>query len=84
MSHRRMLVVTKLLSRNVQNCPPAKEDPRLKDLKKWQTLFQKPDGVPVYLKRGLSDRLLFGFVVIGTVAGLGNSFWYLYEEVIKP
>lgn len=81
---RKMLVATKTLSRNIHRTRPLNEDARLKDLKKWQEHFQKPDGVPVYLKRGLSDRLIFGFVVICTFAGLGNSFKYLYEESIKP
>lgn len=84
MSLRKALMATKPLSRNIHCSRPLNEDPRLKELKKWQEIFQKPDGVPVYLKRGLTDRLLLGFIVIGTVAGLGNSFKYLYEEIIKP
>lgn len=84
MSLRKVLMATKPLSRSIHCSRPLKDDARLKDLKKWQEIFQKPDGVPVYLKRGLTDRLLVGFVVIGTVVGLGNSFQYLYEEIIKP
>lgn len=78
------MTATKPLSRNISRSQPLNDDPRLKDIKKWQAFFQKPDGVPVYLKRGLSDRLLVGFITIGTIIGLGNSFKYLYEEVIKP
>jgi len=78
------LGATKPLSRSIHISKPLCEDARLKDLKKWQTLFQTPDGVPVYLKRGMTDRLLVGFIVIGTFIGLGNSFKFLYEEVIKP
>jgi len=84
MSLRKVLMVTKPLTRNIHRSRPLQDDPRLKDLKKWQELFQTPDDVPLYLKRGLSDRILFGFIVIGTVAGLGNSLKYLYDEIIKP
>lgn len=84
MSLRKILMATKPMSRNIHCSQALKEDARLADLKKWQEHFQKPDGVPVYLKRGMSDRLLLGFVVIGTTIGLGNSFHYLYEEIIKP
>lgn len=85
MSLRNALVTaTKPLSRNIHRSRPLNEDARLKELKKWQDLFQKPDGVPVYLKRGLTDRLLVGGIAILTLVGLGNSFKFLYEEVIKP
>jgi hypothetical protein len=79
-----VLIATKPLSRNIHCSRPLNNDPRLKELKKWQEFFQREDGVPVYLKRGMSDRLLFGFIVIGTAASLGNSLKFLYEEVIKP
>lgn len=84
MSLRKVLVVTKPLTRNIHRSRPLQDDPRLKELKKWQEFFQTPDDVPVYLKRGLSDRILFGFIVIGTFVGLGNSLNFLYEEIIKP
>lgn len=85
MSIRKILVATKPLSRSIHGSKPLLgEDARLKDLKEWQKFFQQPDGVPVYLKRGMTDRLLVGFIIIGTCVGLGNSFKYLYEEVIKP
>lgn len=84
MSLHKVLAVTKPLSRKIHYSQPLRADPRLKELKEWQDFFQKPDGVPVYLKRGLTDRLLFSTVVIGVIVGLGNSFKYLYEEIIKP
>lgn len=84
MSLQKILAVTKPLSRNIHRSRPLNEDARLKELKKWQEFFQKPDGVPVYLKRGMTDRLLVGFITIGTVFGLGNSFKFIYEEIIKP
>lgn len=84
MSLRRMLVATKPVSRSIHRSQPLREDRNLAELKKWQKHFQTPDGVPVYLKRGLTDRLLFGFIVIGSGIGLGNSFLFLYEELIKP
>lgn len=84
MSIRKILVATKPLSRSIHGSKPLCEDARLKNLKEWQAFFQKPDGVPVYLKRGMTDRLMVGFIVIGTCAGFVNSFKYLYEEIIKP
>lgn len=84
MSSRKLLVATKPLSRNIHRSRPLNMDPKLQDIKKWQEYFQKPDGVPVYLKRGLTDRLLVGFITIGTFLGLGNSLKFLYEEVRKP
>jgi len=84
MSLHKVLAVTKPLSRNIHCSRSLNENAKLQELKKWQEIFQRPDGVPVYLKRGLTDRLLFGFVVIGTFVGLGNSFKFLYEEILKP
>lgn len=84
MSLRKIVAATKPLSRSIYQSQPLRENARLKDLKKWQKIFQTPDDVPVYLKRGLTDRLLVGFIVIGTVVGSVNSFTYLYEELIKP
>lgn len=84
MSFCKVLAVTKPLSRNIHCSRFLNENAKLQELKKWQEAFQRPDGVPVYLKRGMTDRLLVGFIVIGTIVGLGNSFKYLYEEVIKP
>jgi len=84
MSLRKVLTAAKPLSRNIHCSRSLNEDARLKELKKWQEFFQQPDGVPVYLKRGLTDRLLLGFVVISSCIGLGNSFKFLYEEAIKP
>lgn len=83
-SVQRMLVATKPLSRSVHRSQPLCEDARLAELKKWQKHFQTPDGVPVYLKRGVTDRLLLGFIVIGTTLGFGNSMKFLYDELIKP
>uniref|UniRef100_A0A8D0LBL0 Cytochrome c oxidase subunit 7A2-like, mitochondrial n=1 Tax=Sphenodon punctatus TaxID=8508 RepID=A0A8D0LBL0_SPHPU len=34
-----------------------------------QKLFQKPDGVPVYLKRGLPDQLLYRTTMALTIGG---------------
>lgn len=84
MSIRKILMATKPLTRNIHASKPLCEDTRIKSLKEWQTFFQKPDGVPVYLKRGMTDRLLVGFIVIATGCGLANSFKFLYEEIIKP
>lgn len=84
MSVRKIAVASKPLSRSIHLNRPLAKDAQLEKLKQWQEFFQKPDDVPVYLKRGLTDRLLVGFITIGTFVGLGNSFKFLYEEMIKP
>ncbi|VVC25912.1 Hypothetical protein CINCED_3A023260 [Cinara cedri] len=84
MSLQKILTATKPLSRNIHRSRPLNEDARLKELKKWQKAFQTPDDVPVYLKRGMTDRLIVGFITIGTLVGLGNSLQFLYGELIKP
>lgn len=84
LSHK-LVVATKPLSRNIHRSQLLlNTTDKLQNIKKWQEHFQKPDGVPVYLKRGLTDRLLVGFITIGTFLGLGNSFQFLYEEALKP
>jgi len=84
MSVLKVLTATKPFCRTIHCSQVLHEDPRLKNIKKWQEIFQRPDGVPVYLKRGMTDRLMLGFIVLGTAVGLGYSFNYLYEEIIKP
>lgn len=46
--------------------------------------FQKDDGVPIYLKGGLPDRLLFGFtlvlVAIGTVDAIGSLIQMAFKK----
>lgn len=84
LSHK-LMVAAKPLTRSIHRSQPLLDNAaKMREIKKWQEFFQKPDGVPVYLKRGLTDRLIFGFVVIGTAVGLGNSLKFLYEEIIKP
>lgn len=84
MLSQKLVVATKPLSRNIHRSRPLNVSAKLENIKKWQEHFQKPDDVPVYLKRGLTDRLLVGFITIGTFLGLGNSFKFLYEEALKP
>uniref|UniRef100_A0A4D5R9C8 Cytochrome c oxidase subunit VIIa-related protein, mitochondrial n=1 Tax=Scolopendra viridis TaxID=118503 RepID=A0A4D5R9C8_SCOVI len=62
--------------------PPRKSskyaplNPRIKEL---QELFQKDDGVPVHLKRGGLDRILYYTTGVLTAAG---TCWVLYDIVI--
>jgi len=51
-------------------------DPKIKAL---QQLFQKDDGIPVYLKRGAMDRMVYmigfwGVLIIGTAAAVNNLY----------
>ncbi|XP_028332989.1 cytochrome c oxidase subunit 7A2-like, mitochondrial [Gouania willdenowi] len=43
-----------------------------------QRFFQKPDGVPIHLKRGLSDRLLYRTTMALTVGGVVYCIVALY------
>ncbi|KAG9484414.1 cytochrome c oxidase subunit 7A-related protein, mitochondrial [Eleutherodactylus coqui] len=43
-----------------------------------QKLFQKPDGIPVHLKRGFPDRLLYRTTFVLTVGGVIHCLIALY------
>ncbi|OQR75588.1 cytochrome c oxidase subunit VIIa 2-like, partial [Tropilaelaps mercedesae] len=48
----------------------------LEHLKELQKLYQADDGVPVYLKRGFRDKILYQItaagVIVGTLCSLYN------------
>merc|ERR1711962_643380 len=44
-----------------------------------QQIFQKPDGVPIHLKRGFSDRVSYGIIMALTVLGTGWTCYSLYK-----
>ncbi|XP_063774393.1 cytochrome c oxidase subunit 7A-related protein, mitochondrial isoform X1 [Pseudophryne corroboree] len=43
-----------------------------------QKLFQKPDGIPVHLKRGFPDRLLYRTTMALTVGGVAYCLVAIY------
>ena len=50
-------------------------DDCFKEFKRQQQLYQKNDGLPVFLKRGKSDKILYfatlGLSVVGLIYSLG-------------
>ncbi|XP_046688782.1 cytochrome c oxidase subunit 7A1, mitochondrial-like [Homalodisca vitripennis] len=52
-------------------------------LRKIQAKFQVDDGCPVHLKKGISDRILFGVTVFAALTGLFFNFG-LYYTLIFP
>ncbi|XP_034950876.1 uncharacterized protein [Chelonus insularis] len=52
-------------------------------IKYWQKYFQEQEakGVPVYLMRGTSDKILFGITCVGTFIGLCLSFKAMWPHV---
>lgn len=63
---------------------PDLQVPRgIRKLKKLQRKFQVEDCVPVYLKAGLRDRLLYNGTLILLLAGTVMSVQTLYQLVVK-
>lgn len=56
----------------------------LEKVKAAQKHFQLNDGIPVYLKGGLMDRVLFGTTVILCVFGVGYGASVIYELAVPP
>ncbi|XP_013928389.1 PREDICTED: cytochrome c oxidase subunit 7A2, mitochondrial [Thamnophis sirtalis] len=48
-----------------------------------QKHFQEDNGVPVYLKNGMPDAVLYRITMALSVVGLGYLFYNLYE-IGKP
>lgn len=43
-------------------------------------LFQVEDGVPIFLKGGFFDRLLYSTTVVLAFIGLGNTLLVIYDH----
>ncbi|XP_054287970.1 cytochrome c oxidase subunit 7A, mitochondrial [Macrosteles quadrilineatus] len=53
--------------------------PGYKELKVKQELFQKEDGVPVHLKKGVVDSIVYRFTMGLGVFGVGASLFSFYK-----
>lgn len=42
-------------------------------------IFQKPDGIPIHLKRGLRDKVLLYLTCAGVAVGLFESAKFVYS-----
>ncbi|XP_044744551.1 uncharacterized protein LOC123306564 [Coccinella septempunctata] len=85
---RRNIFATSYLRAIKNPCPPSptNEDfqklivrPQFKRLKDNQKKFQVDDGLPVWLKGGFKDKLLFQITIIGLLVCLVMSGQVLYE-----
>ncbi|KAG5670087.1 hypothetical protein PVAND_000371 [Polypedilum vanderplanki] len=53
-------------------------------LKKIQEHFQKNDGLPVHLKGGPLDKVLYGITVVACIYGLGQFGKLIYDLGFAP
>ncbi|PIK46019.1 putative cytochrome c oxidase subunit 7A-related protein, mitochondrial [Apostichopus japonicus] len=52
-------------------------------VKKYQTYFQKSDGLPVHLKKGMKDRLIYSSTMGITIFGTIFACYTLYKMTKK-
>ncbi|KAJ8929505.1 hypothetical protein NQ314_017798 [Rhamnusium bicolor] len=69
-----MLILQQPLTTSLQNSKRFLND----SLKRKYEHFQRDDGVPIYLKGGISDKLLFGTSVVLCVIGLLEGARFLF------
>ncbi|CAK1583500.1 unnamed protein product [Parnassius mnemosyne] len=53
-------------------------------LKRLQSNFQREDGKPVWLKRGLSDRVLYSTTIVLCFVGVGMTLAFIYDQAKPP
>ncbi|KAJ8928955.1 hypothetical protein NQ314_018407 [Rhamnusium bicolor] len=56
---------------------------KIQKLRETQRKFGIDDGTPVYIKSGISDKLLYHTTLALTAIGLGLSFETLYRITFK-
>ncbi|KAL3268180.1 hypothetical protein HHI36_007306 [Cryptolaemus montrouzieri] len=52
-------------------------------MKKKMELMQVDDGVPVYIKGGIGDKILLGISCVLVVLGLVDGFYSMYRLATK-
>ncbi|XP_075529797.1 cytochrome c oxidase subunit 7A2-like, mitochondrial [Dermacentor variabilis] len=62
---------------------PARKYRTLAQIKELQKQFCADDGVPVYLKRGKADVLLYQFTLVMTAATLGMCLFNTYRLIYR-
>ncbi|XP_055695614.1 cytochrome c oxidase subunit 7A, mitochondrial [Lutzomyia longipalpis] len=67
-------------------CNAAKGDihPGYFRLKEVQAKFQKPDGLPVHLKMGARDQIMYRVTMGSCLIGLGFVFKLFYDLSYPP
>lgn len=54
------------------------DGPPPKLLRKYEH-FQKDNGIPVYIKGGVGDKILFGLTLAGIAVGLTDGLYTLFQ-----
>uniref|UniRef100_L7M5D1 Putative cytochrome c oxidase subunit viia 2 n=1 Tax=Rhipicephalus pulchellus TaxID=72859 RepID=L7M5D1_RHIPC len=62
---------------------PARKYRTLAQIKELQKQFSKDDGVPVYLKGGPMDKVLYQFTLGLTCFTLGMCFYNMYHLIYR-
>ncbi|XP_037524980.1 cytochrome c oxidase subunit 7A1, mitochondrial [Rhipicephalus sanguineus] len=62
---------------------PARKYRTLAQIKELQKQFSKDDGVPVYLKGGPFDQVLYRFTLGLTVVSLSMCFYNVYRLIYR-
>ncbi|XP_056637584.1 cytochrome c oxidase subunit 7A2, mitochondrial-like [Diorhabda carinulata] len=82
MNHARQVwALSRAISNQVVRNASTEVGPRTARLKELQKKLQVDDGVPVHLKAGLGDKLLYQFTALLTLVGVGMSFETLYRII---
>ncbi|XP_050515453.1 cytochrome c oxidase subunit 7A2, mitochondrial [Diabrotica virgifera virgifera] len=80
MNHTRQLfALGRAINNQVVRNASVDVGPRTARLKELQKKLQVDDGVPVHLKGGVKDKLLYQFTLLLTVVGLGMSAEAIYR-----
>ncbi|XP_061721909.1 cytochrome c oxidase subunit 7A-related protein, mitochondrial-like [Cydia pomonella] len=79
----RYVMTTKPMARAISTTPYLRESASLTKLRKLQADFQCEDGIPIWLKRGFTDRLLYTSTIVGCGLGLFLVILTIYDHA-KP
>ncbi|XP_067388740.1 cytochrome c oxidase subunit 7A2, mitochondrial [Emydura macquarii macquarii] len=71
---RNLLALRQILQRTISTTSRRQIQNRVPEKQK---IFQEDDGVPVHLKGGVTDALLYKITMILTVVGTGYAFYEL-------
>ncbi|GIY75206.1 uncharacterized protein CDAR_188841 [Caerostris darwini] len=72
-------------TRMVRNFGTSSKNLRsMAELKEIQRRFQVDDGVPVFLKRGSTDKVFFSVICIGLGICLADAITTVYKIIYPP
>ncbi|GLV43349.1 Cytochrome c oxidase subunit 7A [Carabus blaptoides fortunei] len=79
-SAQRTVALARLVARNYSTAAPGQPSSHFQSLKAKQAKFQCDDGLPVFLKGGVMDKILYQTTVVLCFVGTGmmaKLFWDL-------